>query len=386
MKDDSSSKPARSIALATRNLGNNTGISRNVQEQIRMFSNLGMKVHVYAERVNTDLVDLGNSIVHRIRRWPLPKAWHLRAFDMRVRRRLRAEPETPLLSHGDVRTRDVLLIHNCVHLAHEILNDSPLPEDDPTGQLHKKFITEPNLALLIANSQLMADDFQRRFPLAVDHIPVLFESYSSEIFNAGNRQQLRRLGRERLGISEDARITGLITSGDFRKRNVDGLLRAASLTKTDIHWVVVGKDRNQSYYERLARELGISERVHFHPVVRDVEQYYHALDLFVLPAHIEEFGRSALEAMACATPVVLGPKVGCAELLTGRARQGLLENLDPVHIARTIDHMFSDAAELEATAQECALIAPEYREQRQAERLLELLHARFPGRFPATNV
>lgn len=52
--------------------------------------------------------------------------------------------------------------------------------------------------------------------------------------------------------------------------------------------------------------------------VPEVEQYYAALDLFVLPAHIEEFGCVILEAMACSTLTLVSERVGAGELLKDR--------------------------------------------------------------------
>ena len=51
-------------------------------------------------------------------------------------------------------------------------------------------------------------------------------------------------------------------------------------------------------------------------IATDVETVFGALDLFVLPAHIEEFGLVVAEAMACATPVLVSDRVGASELLT----------------------------------------------------------------------
>lgn len=376
----------RNVAIAVRDLANNSGVARNAQEQVRMFRAMGLDVDVYAERVNAELMDLGDATVHRLPRWPLPRPWRRRAFDIRVRRRNLHGPEVLVISHGDVVTRDVLFIHNCAHLAHEILNGNRLPNSDPVGRIHTRAITEPGLRLLVAGSRMAACDLSQRFDLDPERIAILYQTYSADTFNPHQRAELRRIGRDRLGITESVRLAGLVTSGDFRKRNVEGLLRAACLVASDIHWLIVGKDRHQKYYEQRARELGIAGRVHFQPVVRDVAQYYHAIDLFVLPAHIEEFGRSAIEAMACATPVVLGPNVGCAELLTGNARRGILDDIQPETIARTVNGLLDDVSALEETGWACAQIAPNYSEQRHAERLLNLLHARLPGRFPSDSL
>jgi rhamnosyl/mannosyltransferase len=70
--------------------------------------------------------------------------------------------------------------------------------------------------------------------------------------------------------------------------------------------LIVGKGPLRGTLERLARNLGVSERVTFLTEVQDVRPYYHAADVFALSsiARSEAFGIVQLEAMACSKPVV----------------------------------------------------------------------------------
>ncbi len=72
------------------------------------------------------------------------------------------------------------------------------------------------------------------------------------------------------------------------------------------HLLIAGEGPLRSELERLAREIGVAEKVHFLGRVEDAVPYYHAADVFVLPsiARSEAFGLVQLEAMACGTPVV----------------------------------------------------------------------------------
>ena len=56
------------------------------------------------------------------------------------------------------------------------------------------------------------------------------------------------------------------------------------------------------------------------------------MDVFVLPAHIEEFGRSVLEAMYCGVPVITGRHVGASEILEDEGRDFILEELSEKHL------------------------------------------------------
>ncbi len=70
--------------------------------------------------------------------------------------------------------------------------------------------------------------------------------------------------------------------------------------------VIVGKGPLKASLLRLASELGVSGKVTILDQVEDVQPYYHAAQIFVLPsiARSEAFGIVQLEAMAAGKPVV----------------------------------------------------------------------------------
>src|SRR5262249_29217474 len=74
----------------------------------------------------------------------------------------------------------------------------------------------------------------------------------------------------------------------------------------------------------------------------DVARFYHALDVYVHPAHYEEFGQSVQEALACGLPVVTTSSVGAAELLSGEAREGIIARLSPASLAEAITRFVTD--------------------------------------------
>jgi rhamnosyl/mannosyltransferase len=76
----------------------------------------------------------------------------------------------------------------------------------------------------------------------------------------------------------------------------------------DAELVVIGDGPLRSDLERLARELGVAERVHLIGELQNAEvpPYYFASDLYLLPsiARSEAFGIVQIEAMACGLPVI----------------------------------------------------------------------------------
>jgi D-inositol-3-phosphate glycosyltransferase len=96
----------------------------------------------------------------------------------------------------------------------------------------------------------------------------------------------------------------------------DLLLQAAARLRTDpdigerLRVVVLGAPSGSvtepAWLTGLASALGLDDVVRFVPPVSrsEVVTYYRAADLTVVPSYSESFGLVALEAQACATPVV----------------------------------------------------------------------------------
>lgn len=87
----------------------------------------------------------------------------------------------------------------------------------------------------------------------------------------------------------------------------------------DAHVVFVGKTDDTAYVKRLeemAERFGVAGRVHLTGTRRDIPEVLNALDVFVLPSHVEGLSRAALEAMACGVPVVASDTDGNREAMT----------------------------------------------------------------------
>jgi glycosyltransferase involved in cell wall biosynthesis len=109
----------------------------------------------------------------------------------------------------------------------------------------------------------------------------------------------------------------LLFVGDIKtpRKNLDTLVRAlASVPHCTL--AVVG-DTKGSPYPKLARELGVADRVAFLGYRRDVPALMRAADVFVFPSRYEACSLVLLEAAASGLPVIAGRRTGGAELLDG---------------------------------------------------------------------
>lgn len=135
-------------------------------------------------------------------------------------------------------------------------------------------------------------------------------------------------------------------------KGLDILLRALALLDgaTNARLIIVGGDQENDAEQRrlqaLACDLGIADRVTFTGSVEQerLPAYYNAADALVLPSYYESFGLAALEAMACATPVVVS-RVGGLQTFIDHGETGyLIPWRCPEPFAQALDTLLSNPA------------------------------------------
>jgi N-acetyl-alpha-D-glucosaminyl L-malate synthase BshA len=78
--------------------------------------------------------------------------------------------------------------------------------------------------------------------------------------------------------------------------------------------LLIGDGPERSNCEYLAKDLGIYDEVTFYGNQESFVEILSIADLFLMPSQSESFGLSALEAMACAVPVISSNAGGLPEL------------------------------------------------------------------------
>ena len=129
-----------------------------------------------------------------------------------------------------------------------------------------------------------------------------------------------------------------------RDKGFDRLVRAfALLDCNEVQLVVVGAGEERESLFRLARELGISDRVVFPGAVMDVGEWYRHALCFVLTSRTEAFSMTLVEAMVHGCPVIsfdcdFGPREIIDDLRNGI----LIEDGDIVGLAAALSCIVRD--------------------------------------------
>jgi UDP-glucose:(heptosyl)LPS alpha-1,3-glucosyltransferase len=324
-----------------------SGACRSVHEEIRYFKNLGYEVHTVAEDSNDKDIMASGAIPHKSFRWPWQKKFKRRIqFSNQSKKIAQKIKADMIIGHGDYQNPDIHLIHNCVHLAHEKIHGTPLSKDNEMYKTHTPIFQNRQFKHIIANSIIAKDELVRRFGINELQISVIYPAVDENQFRP-LPIETRKNKREELGVKDDEFLVGLITSGNFKKRGVDRFFEAISKLPPHIgnktHFIFVGKDKLTPQYQAILDACPYKDRVRLLPIIDDVEIYFNALDIFVLPARIEEFGRVVAEAMACGSPIITTEWVGASELLDDESKEFIYSGEDNQELSDLMVKLLSDS-------------------------------------------
>ena len=306
------------VLISRKDLRDTTsGVPKKVLQEIKFFIAQGYEAYAIAETMNFEMVKEFGGVPVKTFQWPFSGYFRRKFYQKRVTAWIQKNRPEIVIGHGDIIEQDVLFIHNCVHLAHEMIEGKPLPADHEVGRIHEEILRKGKYKLLICNSHLMKNDLVSRFGLDEKKAVVIYPEVNLSKFKVEDPSEVRSEWRKKFGYSNDDFVFGLITSGNFKKRNLSMLLEAFAELGVGKLFIAGGNIPEKS-----------QENVVYAPPIIDVKNYYHLIDAFILPAHIEEFGRSVLEAMYCGKPVITTDKVGASEIMEGPSREYIMKPRD----------------------------------------------------------
>ncbi len=139
------------------------------------------------------------------------------------------------------------------------------------------------------------------------------------------------------GLNNDYPIL-LFVGNLIDRKNVDGLIEAKKLSKTNYNLVIVGRGPEMKKLKDQSQDV---DNVYLTGARGDVDKIIPSSDIVILPSHSESFGLVLIEALACGKGVIGSYAGGISEIITPDV--GLLVNSEDFQsIADAIDKVFSD--------------------------------------------
>jgi glycosyltransferase involved in cell wall biosynthesis len=119
----------------------------------------------------------------------------------------------------------------------------------------------------------------------------------------------------------------------------------------DVHLYLLGLRKDISYpslnrfrerLQALIGQSGASERVHFEGMVRNVDDYLRAADIFMFPSEREGMPNGVLEAMASGLPVALTPFAGFSDDLGTSGHEFMLVERNGAALTQALEALLTN--------------------------------------------
>ncbi len=124
--------------------------------------------------------------------------------------------------------------------------------------------------------------------------------------------------RQEFDIHDDEKVIAFLGS-DYKRKGLDRVLHAMAALEENIkaaaRLLVIGQDKRQMTYVKLAEKLGIGEQVLFVGQRDDVPSFLFASDCLAHPAYLENTGNVLLEAVVAGLPVICSGICGYAHYI-----------------------------------------------------------------------
>ena len=194
---------------------------------------------------------------------------------------------------------------------------------------------------IIAISQMVKDNIVNTYEIDHNKISVIYPGI--ELKEINYKKSINKLSQE-FSLTKDCQIILYVGSG-FKRKGVKEFLQIISkLDNThNIKAFVIGKEKNMSYYQNLAKELCVGKQVIFTGQREDVDDFFTISDIFLFPTHYEPFGNVVLEAMNLSNVVFTTKQCGASELLDSEC---IMRSPDDISVIQKINNLLENSDKL----------------------------------------
>lgn len=162
-------------------------------------------------------------------------------------------------------------------------------------------------------------------------------------FHVGSVDRVEK--RQEIGVRSNDFV--LLSVGELiPRKNHEVVIRALAVLKQNgelnhVEYVICGRGAYESDLKKLAKELRVSDHVHFLGYRSDVSEICNCADLFVFMSYQEGLPVALMEAMACGLSAVCSNIRGNTDLIENNVT-GLIANNTPEGVAKAISAMQSN--------------------------------------------
>ena len=201
------------------------------------------------------------------------------------------------------------------------------------AKLERKQYLGTTRPTVVVNSQMVQSHFAEYYGIGSEQLRVVHSAIDPTRFESDDRDAIRQHQRATWTVAPDVPV-GLFIGTNYRLKGLAPLIRALAKLPPERPLKIAVVGHNQfAAYERLARSLGVSERLIFLGFRASPKDLYFAADFLVHPTFYDPCSLVVLEALACGLPIITTQYNGASELLAPHANSLIID--DP-HDARSL--------------------------------------------------
>jgi UDP-glucose:(heptosyl)LPS alpha-1,3-glucosyltransferase len=330
------------LAFVKKKFSIHGGAERYLQTVIQHLKKKDHEIHIFANQWQEE----GGVVFHKVSIIPLGSFLSAVTFNTHVKKAIHKNSRLHcIISFERTTYQDIyragegchaewLEIRSRIEPPHKRLSHALNPLHISLLYLERKLFF--NTRLIVANSNMVKEQILKHYAIPEEKITIIYNGIDLMRFNPKNKDLWGRAVRKSCNISDDFKVVLFVGSG-FERKGLKTLIDAIRIIKKeDVKAVVVGKG-NANKYKTLAERYGIADKIVFLSPQKEIEKFYGAADLFVLPTLYDPFSNATLEAMASGLPVITTRNNGAAELIDNEKEGFVLDTTsDPEEVADKI--------------------------------------------------
>jgi D-inositol-3-phosphate glycosyltransferase len=230
------------------------------------------------------------------------------------------------------------------HTLGAVKNSLGLGMDEPELRIETEKYLVKNCDRTIAATEREQEMMVQLYGATPEKISVIPCGVNLDLFQPEDKDK----AREALGLGKQKVI--LFVGRIQALKGVEQLIRAMScLVERNFRLVIVGGGKQSQpevdRLQQLARELRLADAVEFRGLIKNelLPRYYSAADVSVIPSYYESFGLTALESLACGTPVVATDVGNLTSIIRPGETGYVVSSNGPPQLAEKIDLVLSQS-------------------------------------------
>ena len=193
-----------------------------------------------------------------------------------------------------------------------------------------------------------------------------------ERFCAAKREIWRKEIRQKFGIAEEEFVFGFV-GRITRDKGINEILQAFQTMQKPCKLLLIGQQEGiETLDAKLWKHAKQAKNVILLDAVKDIERYYAAMDVLLLPSYREGFGMVIAEAAAVGTPAIVSDIPGPIDVIDAGKTALTVEVKNPDNLADKMQWFLQNPEEAKAMSRACiAFIKEKFDSKVLCEKILE---------------